>query len=342
MNISEVEGQTDSGNVEQFKSYLSSHPRIKTIVFSFTTVMHRQPSEYKPNFVHAAVDGENFFYRGIASPEAYLTKTERVLGSNHQPFVGPFVGRYDGKCFYVDNGLIMEAPEVPTTQSPRPDASETPSRRALPHLIKLDGLMNLGIWDVTLDSFAWSNNTFKALRGRASAISPVWQRIQTNGASAPGPEVKLNYLGQPISGTIEVAHGRVQKVRISEFPLSVRYEYSTPSPMPMGLPDKFSVYAGEDMTCKVQIYTLEFATEPIETSYFAPENYLSPDHYRTANSGQGVTIPDKAQEHEWIQAMKKADAPSAVKSAGWRALGVLIFAIALLAPPVYFFATRKT
>lgn len=110
----------------------------------------------------------------------------------------------------------------------------------------------------------------------------------------------------------------------------------------MGLPDKMFVYAGEDLTGIYQIFRLEFASETIETSYFAPENYLGPGHYRTANTEKGVTIPDRGQQHEWIEAMKKEDPPAQKTSAIWRALGLLIFAVALLAPPVYFFATKKT
>jgi len=337
--------QIPPGNVDQFKAFLSRPRRFKNLVFSSasryreegsqgvtippsekgsqggTTTTYRMlggnivlrpdgsagthsPYLWRTHYWHAAVDGDNFFMRGIDAPENWVTKRPRVFG-----YVPPFVGRYGGRCFYVQDGMVVADvdPALAGVQGPPPGAN--PARRALPMLTRLDCVMNLGLWDVFLNSFSWippspgggatSAVEFTAERGRHTLINEIYASHQAHGETSRSPEVRVVYFKQPIRGRIEIVEGRVSVMKLESPPLSVRYEYSEANPLPLGLPNKFSLHNRDESGGSMEIFVMEESAEAIPEAHFLPEHYLGPGHYRASFVGTGITVADPTEAAEY-------------------------------------------
>jgi hypothetical protein len=326
----------DAGRVAQFKQFLSSRPAVGNLVFSYAGPSGSLSGPFQTNFFHAAWDGDNFFYRQIPSADAYTAKTTRTFG-----VAGVFCGRYGGKYFYVQNGLIVEGPAGPLP--PRPEPIDPITLRALGSLLVLEACLNFGLWDTETNSFVWDGNSFAAKTGNEIDVSrPMYRRLPKAGAK-PGPWLPRVRSTDPVLGRIETEGGAVRQMELNSKALTVKYEYLEANPLTPPLPNKTAVFSGKLLRGAFEILRLETSAEPLGDSYFAPDNYVGPGHYRTVRMAKGgLKIENHAEAHEYFTSMKNDPSMKGPREGqGWRLLGIVVFVTAMLGPPLYFLATKS-
>lgn len=295
---------SSAGKVTEFKRFLSSRPSVSNLVFSYAAPSGSFWGGLQTNFYHAAWEGDNFFIRQLRTAEAWAENTSQRF------IVSPvFCGRYGGKYFYVQRGLIVEAQAGPLP--PRPEPIEPIASRVLGELHILEACLNLGLWDTKTNSFIWNKNVFSARMGIATELSRMMH--QRKGSSEPGVWEPVDVSKETVTGRIETDGGQVRQMHSIEKSLTLKYEYMEANPLTPPLPNRTSVFSGGVLSAAFEILRLETSAGPLGDAYFAPDKFLEPGTYQRTflpilTAEERLTIEKMGQANQHIIMMTNLNA----------------------------------
>jgi hypothetical protein len=293
VNMAKAEEPESAGKVTEFKRFLSSRPAVSNLVFSYAAPSGSLSGPMQTNFFHAAWEGDNFFVRQIPSAKAWAEKTSQTF------LLSPiFCGRYGGKYFYVQRGLIVEGPVAPLPPTTEP--IEPITSRALGELLVLEACLNLGLWDTQTNSFVWKENEFTATMGIGTEISRAMVLHQGKVTSEPGVWEPEEVSKKTVTGRIEIDGEKVRQMDSIAKSLTLKYEYVEANPLTPPLPNRTSVFSGGLLRGAFEILRLETSADPLGDAYFAPDNFLEPGTYhRTVlTAEERLKIEEQGQAHQ--------------------------------------------